>query len=550
MRKRTAMQFDKFASVIALSFLCFLFSPHADAATISSSSANAAQATLTITSTTLTETVGTPITLTTVGGSGSGAVGFATTGTGCSVSGTSLAATAATTCAVTATKAASTGYLAAASVTKSFVFANVAQAPLTIANTTLTSGVGIPITLSTLGGSGSGVASYAATGNYCSISGASLVSTVATTCVVTATKATSAGWLAATSATKSFSFAGFAQATLSIVNTTLTGTAGTPITLTTSGGSGAGAVSYSVTGTGCSVSGTSLTATDATTCLVTAIKAASTPNLLATSAAKSFTFANAAQATLSMANTTLTGTAGTPITLTTSGGSGSGTVSYLVTGTGCSISSSSLNATDATTCVVTATKTESTGFLIATSASTSFTFKTCATGGTCLVGSIGPGGGTVFYVATAGFNEVGAACSPSCHFLEAAPTTGTNAWFEYAAYIWSGIKTKNGHTGTAIGTGLANTQAMVSQDSVTGRAGTNASAYRGPSNLSDWFLPSKDELNQLYLARSAFGSVADFYWSSSEDSASNAWLQYFNHREQSIYSKVDEAIYVWPIRAF
>ena len=394
------------------------------------------------------------------------------------------------------------------------------------------------------------MASYAATGNYCSISGASLVSTVATTCVVTATKATSAGWLAATSAPVTFTFANAAQATLSVANTTLTGTFGTPITLTTAGGSGTGAVSYSVSGTGCSISSSSLNATVATTCVVTATKTESAGYLIATSATKSFTFANAAQATLSVANTTLIGTVGIPITLTTAGGSGTGSVSYATTGTGCSISTSSLNATATTTCVVTATKTESTGFLIATSASTSFTFKTCATGGTCLVGSIGPGGGTVFYVATAGFNEVGAACSPSCHFLEAAPTTGTNAWFEYAAYIWSGIKTKNGHTGTAIGTGLANTQAMVSQDSVTGRAGTNASAYRGPSNLSDWFLPSKDELNQLYLARSAFGSVADFYWSSSEDSASNAWLQYFNHREQSIYSKVDEAIYVWPIRAF
>ena len=92
------------------------------------------------------------------------------------------------------------------------------------------------------------------------------------------------------------------QATLTIANTTLTGTAGTPITLSTSGGSGSGAVSYATTGTGCSISTTTLSATAATTCVVTATKAASTGFLLATSATKSFTFsaAPAAQATLTI----------------------------------------------------------------------------------------------------------------------------------------------------------------------------------------------------------------------------------------------------------
>ena len=79
------------------------------------------------------------------------------------------------------------------------------------------------------------------------------------------------------------------------------------------------------------------------------------------------------QAPLTIANTVLTGTVGTPITLSTSGGSGSGAVSYATTGTGCSISTTTLSATAATTCVVTATKAASTGFLVATSATKSFT---------------------------------------------------------------------------------------------------------------------------------------------------------------------------------
>ena len=81
------------------------------------------------------------------------------------------------------------------------------------------------------------------------------------------------------------------QSTLSVSNTTLTGTVGTAIALTTSGGSGTGAVTFTVTGTACSVSGTSLEATAAATCIVRAKKAASANWKETTSAAKTFTFA-------------------------------------------------------------------------------------------------------------------------------------------------------------------------------------------------------------------------------------------------------------------
>ena len=45
----------------------------------------------------------------------------------------------------------------------------------------------------------------------------------------------------------------------------------------------------------------------------------------------------------------------------------------------------------------------------------------------------------------------------------------------------------------------------------------------------DWHLPTKDELNQLYLKRSVIGGFADncHYWSSTEDAADNVWIHYF-----------------------
>ncbi len=52
----------------------------------------------------------------------------------------------------------------------------------------------------------------------------------------------------------------------------------------------------------------------------------------------------------------------------------------------------------------------------------------------------------------------------------------------------------------------------------------------------DWFLPNKEQLNQLYLKKDVVGSFADYstgYWSSSESTVTNAWLQLFMNGFQS-----------------
>jgi hypothetical protein len=67
----------------------------------------------------------------------------------------------------------------------------------------------------------------------------------------------------------------------------------------------------------------------------------------------------------------------------------------------------------------------------------------------------------------------------------------------------------------------------------------------------DWFLPSKGELNQMYVNQTAIGGFAsDYYWSSSEyDADYVAWYQYFNYGFQDSFNKTG-ASYVRPVRAF
>ena len=60
------------------------------------------------------------------------------------------------------------------------------------------------------------------------------------------------------------------------------------------------------------------------------------------------------------------------------------------------------------------------------------------------------------------------------------------------------------------------------------------------NGYSDWFLPNKEQLNHLYLRRTLVGGFADYstgYWSSSESSVTNAWLQLFVSGYQSHSNK-------------
>ena len=171
------------------------------------------------------------------------------------------------------------------------------------------------------------------------------------------------------------------------------------------------------------------------------------------------------------------------------------------------------------------------------------------------IGSIGPGGGKIFYYSVAGFScgtgftNTGSPTGGNCHYLEVAPNGPSPAWTD-ATYAWSGnTDTSIGTTSTAIGSGYMNTLAMISQNSAGAKAGTIAHGFNG-GGLTDWYLPSKDELNEMYNQKTTGGGFVDaYYWSSSENGAGFAWYQIFTIGVQDSGLKTT-AYYVRPIRAF
>jgi hypothetical protein len=199
---------------------------------------------------------------------------------------------------------------------------------------------------------------------------------------------------------------------------------------------------------------------------------------------------------------------------------------------------------------------------------------TCATGGSCEVGETGPGGGVVFYVSATNFTSTGSDCGTACKYLEAAPanwlagTTG-DPLRSWATNVNSNQTTAvSGADGTAIGSGYQNSRDIVAQ---TGNVAASSAAVLareyGGGSKSDWFLPSKDELNELckYARTQTTGDTAvicdntgtlrvgfstDGYWSSSEgDLPDRSWGQIFINGHQG-YGGKEDAFYVRPVRAF
>ena len=189
----------------------------------------------------------------------------------------------------------------------------------------------------------------------------------------------------------------------------------------------------------------------------------------------------------------------------------------------------------------------------------------------CPIGSIGPGGGIVFYDAKVN--------QPWGRYLEFAPESWSGStqdprivWCNRTDFLITSLvsdPTLKATLGTEIGKGKANTNLMLA--ACTSSAAHFAKEYRG-AGKSDWFIPSRDELNELCkFARSQGtgdprircansgrlikGFIEDrlIYWSSSEVNPKVAWLQDFGDGNQLSnamdYMKANGAS-VRPIRAF
>ena len=134
------------------------------------------------------------------------------------------------------------------------------------------------------------------------------------------------------------------------------------------------------------------------------------------------------------------------------------------------------------------------------------------------IGDTGPSGvGKVFYISNGGLNGLEAA--PALWYGGAAdPNEPWITGIDYSVTPPNDTNgTRNGNTLKAIGTGLANSNAIMAQPGHTASAAKLCRDYRG-GGKDDWFLPSNDELWQMYLQKAVIGDYypSEAYWSSSE----------------------------------
>jgi hypothetical protein len=151
------------------------------------------------------------------------------------------------------------------------------------------------------------------------------------------------------------------------------------------------------------------------------------------------------------------------------------------------------------------------------------------------------GGGIVAYLLVSG--DPGYDPSVQHGLIAAASDQSTGIQWYNGSYTTTGV------TATAIGTGFANTNAIITSQGAGSYAAITARSYTG-GGFTDWYLPSKDELNQLYINRASIGGFSTpGYWSSSEGNNYNAWLQYFLSGFQNYVTK-DYTYFVRAVRAF
>jgi hypothetical protein len=270
---------------------------------------------------------------------------------------------------------------------------------------------------------------------------------------------------------------------------------------------------------------------------------------------------------------------------------------YTITSTGAPITSYSLvgslpaglsfsTSTGRITGTPTETRTATTYTVIGASASgetATATYRLRVTGD---IGDTGPGGGTIFYKRSTPFT-CGPTRASTCTYLEAAPagwnggSDPQNRWAQQTPIRYDNVQvgSSGGDTATsfAIGWGYRNTRAIVAQGNTD--TSTSVSPIADSHTVTvlgvvygDWYLPSRDELNQmckwarnqswisdattcdnsgaLNSGPGASGFTAGYYWSSSEHNETYAYSQNFSTASDSAISLKFNYSYIRPIRSF
>ncbi len=190
------------------------------------------------------------------------------------------------------------------------------------------------------------------------------------------------------------------------------------------------------------------------------------------------------------------------------------------------------------------------------------------------------GGGTVFCVSQTADTSQCVTTGSGDYGLIMANEDQTNHDSSNHGVTWSSAYKEIGPSAQSMDNGAANTAAIIAafpQDTSSNNAAHLCHSYRDPKEgHTDWYLPSKNELNKMYLyakannligegcSGSKAGGVQCFvsgydgpdnllYWSSSEYSGysgSSAWAQAFSNGYQGSGSKIGCYFGVRAVRAF
>jgi uncharacterized repeat protein (TIGR02543 family) len=168
------------------------------------------------------------------------------------------------------------------------------------------------------------------------------------------------------------------------------------------------------------------------------------------------------------------------------------------------------------------------------------------------IGDVGPGGGKIFYYSSSGFTVKGSV--GTYYYLEASKD-------DLGSADWGADRDDLSDTQWEIGEGKNNTKLIIEYLNKWGEKNKAAQFVVGYTNngLSDWFLPSKNELYTLFVNRvaagvdlKASGSTTNYYWSSSDGSDDKrAWAYSYSGNTITDTDKLrTQSAYVRAIRAF